>query len=264
MKSQRIARRAVLFATAGIALAATVFGPGRPALADDVTVFAAASLRNALTDIAAQWQDETGNTAVLSFAGSSALARQIQEGAPADVFISANVDWMDTLEADGLIQADTRRDILGNSLVLIAHGADAAPVDIAPGFDLAGLLGDEHLAMAFVDSVPAGIYGREALTSLGIWEDVLPHVAQSENVRAALALVASGEAPYGITYATDAAADDNVTVVGTFPADSHPPIIYPAALTAETASDAAAQFLDYLSTDAARPLFERQGFTVID
>ena len=118
--------------------------------------------------------------------------------------------------------------------------------------------------MAFVDSVPAGIYGREALTSLGIWEDVLPHVAQSENVRAALALVASGEAPYGITYATDAAADDNVTVVGTFPADSHPPIIYPAALTAETASDAAAQFLDYLSTDAARPLFERQGFTVID
>ena len=243
--------------------AATLAMPG-VARAADLTIFAAASLKNALDDIAAQWKSETGKTATISYAGSSKLARQIQQGAPADIFISANVKWMDTLATDKLIKADTRRDLLRNKIVLIAHGKDVAPVTVEPGFDLAGLLGDNKLAMALVDSVPAGIYGKAALTSLGVWDAVAPKVAQADNVRAALALVARGEAPYGIVYATDAAADDNVSVVATFPADSHPPIIYPVAILADSKSAEADAFLGYLSSDAAKPLFEKQGFTVIE
>ncbi|MBJ3776690.1 molybdate ABC transporter substrate-binding protein [Acuticoccus mangrovi] len=234
------------------------------ASADEVVVFAAASLKNALEDVADAWHEETGGTATISFAGSSALARQIQAGAPADVFISANVGWMDTLEEDDLIIADTRRDVLANSIVLIAADPDAAPVTLEPGVDIAGLLDGGRLAMALVDAVPAGIYGKAALTSLGVWDDVAPQVAQADNVRAALALVARGEAPYGIVYATDAAAEPAVKVVATFPADTHPPIIYPAALTTGTDDPDAADFLDFMSSPAAAPLFERQGFKVIE
>ena len=248
------------------ALAATLpsLAPMPAQSAEKVVVFAAASLKNALDDIAAQWERDTGEDVAISFAGSSKLARQIQQGAPADLFLSANVKWMDVLEEGGLIQADTRHDLLRNRLVLIAHGKEAPDVDIEPGFDLAALLTGGRLAMALVDSVPAGIYGKAALSSLGIWEQVSPRVAQSDNVRTALALVARGEAPYGVAYATDAAAEDNVTVVGTFPADSHPPIIYPVALTAGSDIPAARDFLEYLSSGAARLLFERQGFTVIE
>ena len=234
------------------------------ARADDLVVFAAASLKNALDDIAATYTDATGTALAISFAGSSALARQIEGGAPADLFISANVDWMDALQDEGLIAAGSRRDLLRNTLVLIASGKDAAAVTLGPDLDLAALLGGGRLAMALVEAVPAGIYGKAALTSLGLWESVAPAVAQADNVRAALALVARGEAPYGIVYATDAVADDNVTVVATFPEDSHAPIIYPAALTAGTDNDAAQDFLDFLSSDIARPLFQRQGFTVIE
>ena len=252
-------------------LAMTVFLAlaSQGAMADEITVFAASSLKTALDGVAAEWQAETGNTATIAYGGSSALAKQIEQGAPADVFVSASKSWMDALAETSLIHPETRRDILGNTLVLIAHGHDAGPVDIAPGLDLRGLLGDGKLAMALVDSVPAGQYGKEALQSLGIWAAVEGNVAQSENVRAALALVASGEAPYGIVYASDAIAGyqggDDVTVVGTFPEASHKPIVYPAAVTADTALDkTATSFVDFLSSDAADAIFGVQGFVILN
>ena len=243
-----------------LALAACVALIASPALADDVTVFAAASLTDALDRIAAQWSEETGQMAVMSYAGSSALARQIQQGAPADIFISASEEWMDAVQASGDIRPDTRRDLLGNSLVLIAHG-DATPVTIDKTLDLTAMLDGGRLSMAMVDSVPAGIYGKAALTHLGLWDAVAPMVAQSDNVRSALTFVARGEAPLGITYATDAAAQDDVTILGTFPADSHDPIVYPAAVTAQSDNDQAQAFLDYLSSDAARAVWTQFGFT---
>lgn len=231
---------------------------------EKIVVFAAASLKNALEEISAIWSRKTGHVAAISLASSSKLARQVQQGAPADIFISANIKWMDVLQKGRLIDVATRRDILRNRLVLIAHGKKARPVTIGKGFDLLGLLQGGKLAMAMVDSVPAGIYGKAALTKLNIWSRVSPSVAQTDNVRAALALVARGEAPFGIVYATDAAASDNVTVVGTFPSETHPPIIYPAARIAESKSKATAKsFLDFLDSPAARAIFERNGFTMI-
>ncbi len=235
-----------------------------PSAAGDLTVFAAASMKNAMDEVSMQWAEQTGHTVAVSFAASSALARQIQQGAPADIFISANPDWMDVLESDDLILPETRFDFLANTLVLVAHGSDAAPVEISQGFDLAGMLGENRLAMAMVDAVPAGIYGKAALTSLGIWDDVAPKVAQSDNVRAALAFVSTGEAPLGIVYATDAVADDKVSVIATFPEGSHPPIIYPAAIVAASGNPLNTQFLEFLRSDVARMVFERQGFTVLD
>ena len=233
------------------------------AAASDVTVFAAASLKSALDAVAAAWMEETGNTARLSYAGSSLLAQQIRQGAPADVYISASTDWMDVLMKEGLIQTDTRRDLLGNSLVLIAHGQDHPLVVLGPETDLSAMLGDGKLAMALVDSVPAGIYGKAALTSLGLWPSVAPKVAQADNVRAALALVATAEAPLGIVYATDAAADNHVTVVATFPEASHPPIIYPIALTTSATSPVAADFLGFVESETAAAIFRAQGFRMV-
>lgn len=238
-----------------------VAGGALPARAAKITVFAAASLRTALDRIAADWKADTGNTAVVAYAGSSGLARQIEEGAPADVFISANEGWMNRLQKKGLIDAQSREDLLGNRLVLIAPRG-AAKVTIGKGFDLAKLLGPDHLAMAMVDSVPAGIYGKAALTSLGVWASVSGQVAQADNVRAALALVATREAAYGITYATDAVAEPRVEVVGTFPADSHPPIIYPAAVV-KGAGAGAGDFLRYLTGAKAVAAFRAQGFTMV-
>lgn len=234
------------------------------ALAENVTVFAAASLKNGLDDFAAAWQRQTGHSVTVSYAGSSALARQIIAGAPAGIFISASVEWADEVEKAGLTAQDGRRNILGNTLVLIAHGKGAAPVQVDAGLDLPALLGDGRLAMALVDAVPAGIYGKAALTSLGIWDEVAAYVAQADNVRAALALVASGETPYGIVYSTDAAATDNVTVVGTFPPGSHPEIIYPALLLKGAANEAGRAFFEALGSDEADAAFKRQGFRMID
>ena len=254
--TRRLALAAMLFLVAALVLPAS-------ARADNITVFAAASVKTALDAVVAEWNADTGNSAVVSYAGSSALAKQIQEGAPADVFISAAVNWMDTLEADNLIKSETRVDLLGNSIVLVAHGADAAAIDIVPGLDLAGMLGENRLAMAMVDAVPAGVYGKAALTSLGIWDEVEPKVAQADNVRAALALVATGEAPMGIVYATDAVAEPGVSVVGEFPADTRPPIVYPAAVIADSTKPEAEAFLTYLTGAKARTAFEGQGFTVL-
>jgi molybdate transport system substrate-binding protein len=232
-----------------------------PALAEDVVVFAAASLKTALDPIAADFQTATGHRVTISYAGSNALAQQIIQGAPADIFLSAATNWMDEVERNALTTA--RKDLLGNTLILIAHGKDAAPVKITPQLDLPALLNGGKLSMAMVDAVPAGQYGKEALTTLGLWDAVAPSVAQSENVRAALALVAQGEAPLGIVYATDAAAQDNVSVLGTFPAESHTPITYPAALLTNAQDDADRAFFDYLSTPEAAARFTAQGFTVL-
>ncbi len=234
-----------------------------PASAENVVVFAAASMKNALDAVAADFEASTGNTVAISYAGSNALAKQIIEGAPADIFISAAVNWMDEVEKAGLLIYGTRKNIFGNTLVLIAHGKDAAPVEIGPGFDLAGLLGDGKLSMAMVDAVPAGQYGKASLQALGVWSAVEPMVAQSENVRAALTLVSRGEAPYGIVYATDAVAADNVTVVGVFPAESHKPIVYPGALLKGASEPADTAFFDAITSDSGAARFVEQGFAIL-
>ena len=233
------------------------------AAADKVTVFAAASMKNALDAANAEWQKETGNETTVSYAASSALAKQIEAAAPADLFISADLAWMDYVAEKKLIREDTRSNLLGNRIVLIAPQDKAEKVEIKEGFDLAGLIGDGKLAMGAVDSVPAGKYGKAALEKLGIWSSVEGKVAGAESVRAALALVSRGEAPYGIVYQTDAAADPGVAIVGAFPEDSHPPIIYPVAILADSKSPAASAYLDFLKSDKAAPFFTEQGFTVL-
>jgi molybdate transport system substrate-binding protein len=247
-----------------VALALAAFVPAAPALAGDVLVFAAASLKNALDDVTTRYLNETGRSVTVSYAGSSALARQIEEGAPADAFFSADLAWMDYLGEKDLIVPDTRRSLLGNVIVLVAPADSNATATIGPGFDLAGLLGtDGRLAMADAEAVPAGRYGKASLEALGIWDSVADRIVQTENVRAALAFVARGEVPAGIVYATDAVAEPTVRVIGTVPADSHPPIVYPVALTAASVNPDARAFLDYLQSDAARPAYEAQGFTVL-
>ncbi|HVI30015.1 molybdate ABC transporter substrate-binding protein [Hansschlegelia sp.] len=234
-------------------------GPRTP-----VVVFAAASLKNALDAVATDWTATSGVQVRVSYAASSALAKQIEQDAPADLFISADAAWMDYVAAKKLIAPESRVDLLGNRLALVA-GPDwnKGEVDLKPGADLAGLLGDGRLAMGEVNSVPAGKYGKAALTSLGLWDSVSAKVAGAENVRAALALVSRGEAPLGIVYRTDAAADSSVRIVGTFPADSHPAIVYPAAMLTASKNPNAAAFLKHLASSQARKTFEAAGFTVL-
>jgi molybdate transport system substrate-binding protein len=229
----------------------------------DVLVFAASSLKTALDAVIAQWQKETGRKAAISYAASPALAKQIEAGAPAQIFISADLDWMDYLALKNLIKLDTRANLLGNRIVLIAPRGKAQPVEIERGFDLAKVLGDGRLSMANVDAVPAGKYGKAALEKLGLWASVSGRIAQAENVRAALLLVSRGETPAGIVYRTDAAADPNVRIIGTFPEDAHPPIVYPVALTANAGHPDARALLAYIRSAKAGPTFEAQGFTVL-
>jgi molybdate transport system substrate-binding protein len=223
-------------------------------------VLAAASLQESLNAAADAWAKAGHERPTLSFAASSALARQIAAGAPADLFVSADVPWMDYVEQRKLTAPGTRIALLTNQLVLIAPAGDTKPMPIRKGFPLAIALGRERLAMADPDAVPAGLYGREALTKLGVWPSVAPKVARAENVRAALALVESGEVPYGIVYLTDAMASDKVKVVGTFPEDSHAPIVYPAAVLATAKSADAAPFLRFLASRPAKAIFARYGF----
>jgi len=226
-------------------------------------VFAAASLKNALDDIAGQWQRETGKKVVVSYAASNTLIKQIEQGAPADIFISADLDWMDYGQQKDLIKPDSRSNLLGNRLVLIAPKDSSVSAIIQPGFDLAALLKGGRLAMGNVDAVPAGKYGKASLEKLGVWDSVKDKIAQAESVRAALLFVSRGEAPLGIVYQTDATADPSVKIVGTFPENTHPPIIYPVALTKESTNADAQAFLNYLRSPAARAAFERQGFAVL-
>ena len=251
--------RIFLSLTVALLLAA---GPA-VAQANDVLFFAAASLKNALDALDDQYQKDTGRHVAVSLAASSTLAKQIESGAPADIFISADLDWMDYLAQKNLIKADTRKNLLGNELVLIAPKDSATAISIAPGFDLAKALGGGKLAMADTSAVPAGKYGKAALEKLGVWDQVSGQIAQAENVRAALALVARGEAPLGIVYQTDAAAEPGVKIVATFPADTHPPIVYPIALLAGSKNPDAAAYLAYLEGAKARPLFEKQGFVIL-
>jgi len=232
------------------------------AAAADMLAFGAASLKDALDAQVAAFTSVTAEKVVVSYGASNALAKQIEAGAPADIFISADLDWMDYVDKKGLVTPGTRVDLLRNTLVLVAPATSQSTLKIGPGFDLAAALGTEKLAMANPDSVPAGKYGKAALESLGVWTRVEKQVARAENVRAALVLVARGEAPLGIVYATDALADRGVRIVDAFPAASHPPIVYPAALTTTGKSPGAKAFLDYLQSPAARPVWERYGFSV--
>jgi molybdate transport system substrate-binding protein len=252
----------------GAALGLAIWAGATPVRAETpVVVFAAASLKNALDEAAAAWTRETGKTTRISYAASSALAKQIEAGAPADLFFSADLAWMDDVAGKDGLKPGTRSNLLHNALVLIAPKDSPVALELTPGPGLAAsfarALGDGRLAMGNVAAVPAGKYGRAALESLGAWEGVKGRVAQAENVRAALLLVARGEAPLGIVYATDAVSDPSVRVVATFPAASHPPVIYPVALTKESTNPDAAAFLAHLRSPAARVFFERQGFSVI-
>ncbi|GGE58569.1 molybdate ABC transporter substrate-binding protein [Actibacterium pelagium] len=230
--------------------------------AGEATVFAAASLKTALDQVTQDFQEDTGDKITISYGGSSVLARQIELGAPADLYLSASTAWMDYLQQGGHIDAASRVNLLGNRLALIVHGEAAIMLAITPELPLADMLGNGRLAMALVDAVPAGIYGKAALERLGLWDAVAPKVAQTDNVRAALALVATGATPMGVVYATDAAADPRVTAMSLFPEDSHPPIIYPAALTT-SGNETAAAFLAYLSSDTAAERFVENGFQVL-
>ena len=247
-----------------LALAALLLAPlPSPAAGEaQLTVYAAASMTNALEDIAARYREETGVAITLSPGASSTLARQIEAGARADVFVSADQEWMDYLAARRLIDPASRRDIAGNRLVLIAPAGSNVQLSIVPGFALAAALGDGRLAVADPAAVPAGRYAQAALTQLGAWDSVAKRLANADNVRAALAFVARDETPLGIVYATDAQIEPRVRVVGTFPAHTHPPITYPAALPTGAAPGARA-LLDYLGTPQSRAIFAKYGFTPV-
>ena len=228
--------------------------------AQNVTVFAAASLKEALDEVARAHEKRSGARVIVSYHGSAALARQIEKGAPADIFVSADLDWMAYLDQRRLLRTESRVNLVSNSLVLIAPAGSKTTLAIGPRFPIAAALSNQRLAMADPDSVPAGKYGKAALEGLGVWNEVAPRVARAENVRAALALVARGEAPLGIVYRTDARVEPRVRIVGEFPAHLHPPIVYPAAVVAASRSSNAAPLLAFLRSDEARQIWERHGF----
>lgn len=232
-----------------------------PAL-EPILVFAAASLQGSLDDVAAAWTHRSGQAVKISYAGSSALAKQIAQDAPADVFVSADEQWMDTLQTQGAIDPATRFDLVGNRLVLVAPAGGGPRTVALTQRGLADALGDGRLAMAETTAVPAGRYGRAALTALGLWPTVAAHLAESDNVRGALAFVARGETPLGIVYATDAASEPRVRVVATFPARTHPRIAYPVARVRTADARRSAGFLAYLRGHEARATFARAGFTM--
>ena len=252
-----------LLATATVALGLGLAGVV-PARGADLTVFAAASLREALDEQVGNFEADTGRRVVVSYAGSNALAKQIEAGAPADVFLSADVDWLDYLDQRNLMRPGSRINLLRNRLVLISPSDSYQSLRIAPGFDLAGALGRGRLAMANPDSVPAGKYGRDALRALKVWATVESRIARAENVRAALVLVARGEVPFGIVYATDALAEHKVRIVDTFPENTHAPIVYPVAIVATSRSPYAQRFIDILTSPAARAIWVRRGFALAD
>lgn len=263
MTSHTMILKRLLFAVLSIVV--TSANPAHaqgPARAGGPLVLAAASLQESLSAVANAWAAKGHARPVVSFAASSALARQVEAGAPADIFISADEEWMNHLAERNAIRPRSRFVLVENALVLVTPAASKSTLRPTRGFPLARALGDGRLAMADPDAVPAGRYGKAALQSLGVWDLVAPKVASAENVRAALALVERGEAPFGIVYATDAAASAKVRVVGTFPASSHPPIRYPAAMVAASKHGDASAFLAFLRSKAARSIFARHGFVV--
>lgn len=231
------------------------------AYAAPVTVFAAASLKNALDEVGAEYA-KGGGEARFSYAASSAIARQIEQGAPADVYISADSDWMNYLAERRLIVPASRRDLLTNKLALIAPADSKVAIKVGRGMPLAKTLGDGRLAVAGPD-VPAGKYAKASLTNLGVWDSVSGKLAQAENVRSALQYVARGESPLGIVYDTDAKVEPKVRIVGLFPDNTHPPIVYPAAVVASSQNPDAAKFLAYMSGPKAAAIFRKYGFVVL-
>ncbi|MCI2395170.1 molybdate ABC transporter substrate-binding protein [Aliiroseovarius sediminis] len=259
----RIRHLPARYATAALAAITACGLSVQAAQADQITVFAAASLKDAMDVAARDFEAESGHDLTISYAGSSSLARQISQGAPADLFISANVTWMDVLQDDGQILPETRVDLLANTLVLIAP-TDATPPTVNEVKDLAGYLNGRRLAMGLVNAVPAGIYGKAALEDLGQWDALAPLVAQADNVRAALALVALGEAPLGIVYGSDAQAEPKVQVAMTFDPAGHAPIRYPAAVIKGQNEAPATELLNWLQQDAAKQIFFDHGFSALD
>jgi len=251
-----------LLVLAVIAFAALWSG-GAHAQGRDLLVFAAASLNSALDDADARYLHDAGHKVVVSYGASSTLAKQIENGAPADIFISADLDWMDYAAAHKLIRPETRSNLLGNKLVLIASADSHINLTIAQNFPLAQALGNNRLAMADPAAVPAGKYGKAALEALGVWLSVASKIAPAQDVRATLLLVSRGEAPLGIVYQTDAAADRSVKIIGAFPESTHPPIIYPIAVTAASTNAGAAAYIGFLKSPAAKPAFEKQGFVTL-
>ena len=240
-----------------------LLAPARLAAQETIVVFAAASLKNTIDDVNAAFSKQAGLKVTASYAASSALARQIEQGAAADIFISADREWMDYAEQKQLIRPDTRADLLGNRLVLVAHkNAKISEIAIGENFDLAALAGDGRIAIADTRAVPAGKYARQALEKLGAWAKATPKLAMTENVRAALAFVARGEAPLGIVYETDARIEPQVKIIGRFPESSHAPIVYPVAMTTR-ATLSALSYLDFLRSNDARTIFEKYGFGVV-
>ena len=252
-------RRSFRFGLVAIALFIAL--AGRPAAAADLLVFVAASLKNALDDAIADYGKRTGVKVDASYAASGPLAKQIENGAPADLFISADLDWMDEVAKHDLIRPESRINLLGNRLVLVTAKDNPVAITLAPQSNLLAALKGGRLAVGDPQSVPAGKYGQAALEKLGLWAGVEPQLARAESVRAALALVSRSEAPLGIVYATDAAADTGVRIAADFPTASYPPIIYPAALVKASTNAGAKAFLDYLEGPDAAPFFTRQGFT---
>jgi len=245
-------------------VAAFALAPHIAAAQETLTVFAAASMKNALDDADATFTRTSGVKVTASYAASSALAKQIEQGAPADVFISADLKWMDYVAGKNLIKPDTRVNLLGNRLVLIAPAdSKIGSVKIGQGFDIAKLAGSGRIAVADVKAVPAGLYAKAALEKLGSWAAAEPKLAQAENVRATLAFVARGETPLGIVYETDAKIEPKVKIVGAFPADSHPPVTYPVAATASSKNAATARYLAFLRSSAAKAIFEKYGFSFL-
>ncbi|MCJ2050648.1 molybdate ABC transporter substrate-binding protein [Methylobacterium sp. J-070] len=246
-------------------IAALLLAAGAAQAAETTTVFAAASLKNALDDAGKAFTAQSGFAIRSSYAASSALARQIESGAPADLFASADLEWMDYLAKKNLIRPDTRVNLLNNRLVVVApKDAKESTIAFTPEGFAKALGVDGRLATGEVNSVPIGKYAKIAFEKLGLWAGIQPRLAQADNVRAALALVSRGEAPLGVVYESDAKSDPSVKVVGVFPADSHPPVVYPFAVTADAKGDGAKRFLDFLRSAAAKPFFEAQGFSVID
>ncbi len=246
---------------AAAALAIAVLAGQPSARADGLTVFAAASLKNAMDDVAAEWKKGGGARVGASYASSSVLAKQIEQGAPADVFISADTQWMDYVSKKSLVEGE--HNLLGNRLVLISAKDNPLTLEMKPGLKLAELLGNERLAVGDPTNVPAGIYAKEALMKLKIWDAVQPKLAPAADVRAALTLVSRGEAPLGIVYETDAKVDPKVRIVSVFPEDSHKPIVYPVAVVKASKNPDAAKFVAFLSTPEAGAIFTKYGFSLI-
>lgn len=253
----------------GLAVAASlgfsVFGTAEAQTSEKskITVFAAASMKNALDTANKAWVAKGNPEITVSYAASSTLANQIEKGAPADIFISADLDWMNYLKDKNLMKPEATVNFLGNRLVIVAPKDKSTPIDIKPGFDIVSRIGGGKIAMGTVDAVPAGKYGKAAFEKLGVWGKVSGHVAQTDSVRAALLLVSRGEAELGVVYQTDAAADKNVTIVGKFPEDSHPAIIYPIGISASSTNPDDTAYVAFLRSQEARPFFEEQGFTVL-